>query len=217
MSVSDPKHASKRLSTSVQTRICRLRDLNAVTATELLTRLNPWDVSTRRPDENGILTFQSGGRRVRSHNPKIAIVTNAKPAQLTYPNGWFYKDGRLRSYRSTLKDFLSEVSMFKVGGSSWWSFAKYCTLSVSSPVVEGYKLRVYDAVWLLGVLNPRVSIFNGRLAITVDADPSGLIYPEGWEYRDGKLCNNPPCGRTASVAIPMLDPDRLPWDKGRSV
>ena len=212
MSVSVLSHAPDLFSAQARSRTRRLCDLDAATAAELLKRLNPWDVSTLRPDGNGILAFQGGGRRVRSHNPEIAIITDTEPTKLAYPNGWFYDGGRLRSHRPDL----DEVSMFKTEGGSWWSCAKYCTLFKSVSVVEGYELRASDAVWLLGVLNPGASVSISRSVIISDANPRSLIYPEGWEYRDGELCNNPPCDEAASVAMPILNPDQLPWGKDDS-
>ena len=58
---------------------------------------------------------------------------------------------------------------------------------------------------------PPVFGTGGGVLIITDLDPDRLVYPEGWYYEDGCLCNQRTNTTGTYVRIPMLTPRGQSW------
>ncbi len=85
-------------------------DLDGRVAAQLLELLNP--------------------NNVKFHNRAFGewVVTDTEPSQLTYPEGWYYKNGYFLNKGQSTNGFFKEIVMMTSKGDFWGDKAKYSTL-----------------------------------------------------------------------------------------
>lgn len=64
----------------------------------------------------------------RDSYPYRALVSDIKPTELTYPEGWYYAKGAFRNKHQSTTGLYEEVSMVKSNGEPWVKYCSECTL-----------------------------------------------------------------------------------------
>ena len=59
---------------------------------------------------------------------ELIIATDVEPAELVYPEGWYYAKGCFRNKHTSSTGAYEEIRMVKVDGTSWKELANYSTL-----------------------------------------------------------------------------------------
>lgn len=90
----------------------KMCDLTAELAAMIFAKINNGKVVVDRYEFNG----------------EYVIFTDVEPAELTYPEGWYYANGNFRNKHTSTTGFYGEIPMLKHNGNSWRHSATYCTL-----------------------------------------------------------------------------------------